>query len=316
MLLLFPWLSLIAVVLALSLDAWWGEFSRYHPLVIFGRWVTRVEQRCWLSESNSRYVRWRGISALLIVMSVVVIPALLIHLWLLQSLFIYLCLSVLIIYFCIGRRSLREHAEAVELPLRSGDLVIAREAVARIVSRDTAQLSEPEVASAVCESVLENGSDALFAALFWFLVAGIPGVVIYRAVNTLDAMWGYKNTRYQYFGWAAARLDDVLNWLPARLVAVSYALMGHFSKAMQCWLQQGVNWKSPNAGPVMAAGAGSLNIELGGNACYHGRMESRPTLGCGRQANCGDIAGVLALLDRTLGLWLIVIAVIALLLTV
>jgi adenosylcobinamide-phosphate synthase len=179
-----------------------------------------------------------------------------------------------------------------------------------IVSRDTSQLQQRQVASAACESLLENGSDAIFAAVFWFCVGGLYGVVIYRAVNTLDAMWGYKNERYREFGWAAARLDDVLNFIPARLVAFSYALMGQYSAAMTCWRQQGNTWKSPNAGPVMAAGAGSLKIILGGKAVYNGIEDQRSQLGCGEVVETADIKRCLSLIYRCLFLWLAVIAVI------
>jgi len=125
--------------------------------------------------------------------------------------------------------------------------------------------------------------------------------------NTLDAMWGYRNARYNYFGWAAARLDDVLNFIPARLTALSYALLGHTRSALHCWRQQAAAWESPNAGPVMAAGAGALRVRLGGAAIYHGESEQRPLLGCGMAAGAADIARAVRLVRNTLYAWLIII---------
>ncbi|MBN4055618.1 cobalamin biosynthesis protein, partial [bacterium AH-315-K03] len=122
--------------------------------------------------------------------------------------------------------------------------------------------------------------------------------------------WGYRNERYQYFGWAAAKLDDILNWAPARLVAMSYALMGRFGCAIRCWTDQARTWKSPNAGPVMASGAGSLSICLGGGAYYQGKLEQRPLLGEGEPATVKDIYRALALVDRSLLLWLVCIVII------
>src|SRR5262249_9166632 len=159
--------------------------------------------------------------------------------------------------------------------LKDGDLVEARHAVSKIVSRECAGLDETQICCAAIESVLENGSDAVFAALFWFIVLGAPGVVLYRIVNTLDAMWGYRNARYEHFGWAAAKLDDLLNWIPARLTALTYALLGNSQNAIWSWQNQGGKWYSPNAGPVMSSGAGALDLQLGGPATYHGKLKER-----------------------------------------
>ena len=151
--------------------------------------------------------------------------------------------------------------------------------------------------------MLENGNDAVFAALFWFAVAGAPGVLLYRLSNTLDAMWGYRTPRFLYFGWAAARIDDVLNYIPARLTAMTYALLGHTRLALRCWQQQAPAWDSPNAGPVMASGAGSLNIKLGGAARYHGNLEERPALGAGQAPQAADIDRAMTLVKRGAWLW-------------
>ncbi|MDO8933472.1 MAG: cobalamin biosynthesis protein, partial [Rhodocyclaceae bacterium] len=124
-------------------------------------------------------------------------------------------------------------------------------------------------------------NDAVCGALFWFFILGGAGAVLYRLANTLDAMWGYKDARRIHFGWAAAKIDDVLNYVPARLTALTYALLGRARVAFACWRTQAGAWSSPNAGPVMAAGAGALGVQIGGAAIYHGVLEERPYLGAG-----------------------------------
>ena len=132
--------------------------------------------------------------------------------------------------------------------------------------------------------------------------------MLYRLANTLDALWGYRTPRYLHFGWAAARLDDGLNWLPARLTALSYALVGSQpALAWRCWREQAPFWKSPNAGPVMAAGAGALGLALGGPARYHGQWQQRPPLGEGLAPCAEDIGRAVKLVQRALWLWLAVI---------
>jgi adenosylcobinamide-phosphate synthase len=213
-----------------------------------------------------------------------------------------------LLYLAIGARSLEEHAEAVATALQAGDLPLAREQVARIVSRDTDDLDEEQISRAAVESVLENGCDALFGTLFWFVLAGAAGATLHRLANTLDAMWGYRTPRYRDFGWAAARLDDVLNWLPAGLTALSYMAVGtRPALAWRCWRGQAPGWKSPNAGLVMAAGAGALGLALGGPARYHGEWQQRPALGEGLAPRAEDIGRAMALVRRALWLWLGVI---------
>jgi adenosylcobinamide-phosphate synthase len=172
-----------------------------------------------------------------------------------------------------------------------------------MVSRDTHALDGTRVAAAATESVLENGHDAVFGALFWFVLLGAPGALLFRLANTLDAMWGYRTSRYERFGWAAARMDDALGYLPARLTALTYAALGRFACAMRCWRTQARAWDSPNAGPVMAAGAGALCVRLGGAAPYHGRWEERPVLGEGDPPDAGTIVRALRLVDRGVVAW-------------
>lgn len=293
-------LTLAAVVL----DAVFGEPRRWHPLVAFGDWAKRLEQRF---NPGGRGWRSHGVSAWVIA----VLPLTLAAWWLAELPWIGTLVGVIALYAAIGLRSLNEHAEPVARALEAGDLEQARQRVSYMVSRETRELDEGAVACAATESVLENGSDAVFAALFWFAVAGAPGVVLYRLSNTLDAMWGYRNARFERFGWAAARIDDVLNYIPARLVALTYALLGKTAVALHCWRKQAPLWDSPNAGPVMAAGAGALGVRLGGAAPYHGVWEARPLLGEGAAPDAGSIRRALALVERGTVLWLIVVAAVA-----
>jgi adenosylcobinamide-phosphate synthase len=302
----------VILLLALIIDRIWGEPKSWHPLIFFGHWVDRCQSFCQIPLSWSAFSqRLFGVFAWLMA----VVPLLLI--WSLVDAILPSMildgLAVLVVYFSIGWQSLREHGLAIATPLMKGDLAQARVAVGYIVSRDTQVLSEEQVAKAGIESVLENGSDAVFAPIFWFLVLGVPGAILYRLANTLDAMWGYKTRKLLHFGWCAARVDDVLNYIPAKLVVFSYALCGQYKNAMQAAKAPEARWKSPNAGPVMAAGAGALGLAVGGAAVYFGKTESRPILGKGVSPQASDLARAINLVDKTLYLWLLCVVFLALL---
>lgn len=282
----------LAALAAVLVDHLLGEARRWHPLVGFGRLAALIERRL-----NRRRLPGGALAWLLAVGPFVALAA-----WLRpQAPF---AMDVVLLYFSLGARSLTEHAAAIAGPLREGRLDEARQRVGCIVSRDTSALDATGVATAGVESVLENGNDAIFGALFWFALFGGPGALLFRLANTLDAMWGYRNERFNLFGRPAARIDDALNWLPARLTALSYALLGRTRQALACWRSQAPSWDSPNAGPVMAAGAGSLGVQLGGAAIYHGQPEIRPSLGAGPAPVADDIERAITLIRRSLWLWL------------
>jgi adenosylcobinamide-phosphate synthase len=297
--------ALIAVA-AVLIDWQRGEPRRLHPLIGFGHLATWVERRFYggpgLSAARRRL---RGMLAVGLLLT----PAVALAMAITRLPYISDTAAAVLLYLALGHRSLHEHARPIAVALRAGKLDAARGRLGHIVSRDTATLNTTDIAKGAVESVLENGNDAVFAALFWFVIGGAPAVVAYRLANTLDATWGYRSARYLHFGWAAARLDDLLNYLPARLTALTYALMGDAPRALRCWKAQGVTWKSPNAGPVMAAGAGSLCVQLGGPAVYCGQREERPPLGEGAPPEADDIARALGLVCRGVGLWLAAIGI-------
>jgi len=322
--------AFFVVALAILLDKLFSEPKRFHPLVGFGHWAIYLERK--LNPTRNGATKHLGLLAYLLALTpcialvMLIIPLVLVPLF--ETFFtpktldviFQLIIPAVILYLAIGWQSLMQHAEAISNPLARGELDKARYAVSMVVSRDTDQLDEAGIAKAATESVLENGADAIFAAIFWFIVAGIPGVIIYRLSNTLDAMWGYKNQRFLHFGWAAARIDDVLNYLPARLTALTYALVGNTRQALACWKQQAPDWKSPNAGPVMSAGAGALNISLGGAAIYHNHQENRPLLGpaldngqkLGEEGHPPSAQGIVQscqLVTRSLFVWLFILMI-------
>jgi len=300
---------LLALLLGLVLDRLFGESTRYHPLVGLGNCINWVEARLNKPRQYFTVAKVFGIIALLLVLLPVVWVSWLLACWFSGSGFFYLLFSAAVLYLVVGWSSLAEHALAVHQALLQKNLTLARERVGYIVSRQTSELDEVAVTKATLESVLENGSDAVFAPIFWFVVAGPVGAIAYRVINTLDAMWGYKNERFVAFGWAAARLDDLVNWLPARLCALTYAFVSGKSgwqRGLLAWRKQAPQCESPNAGPVMACGAGALNVALGGDAVYHGKRVFRPVLGQGYAPVPGDIERSLTLVKRGVYFWVVV----------
>lgn len=327
----------LVIVLAVVIDWLLGEPKRWHPLVGFGRLANAIEVR-FNSKSPGYISRASVFSKLFIskrffsklcfsrffiskplfltsnkLSGIVALPllclplALVWHYWMLtldDSPVVAYLLEALVVYLTIGHRSLWDHIRPITAALFRQDDASARQHTAMIVSRDPETLN---IEVSAIESVLENGSDAIFAAIFWFVMAGVAGAVFYRLVNTLDAMWGYRTERYSDFGWAAAKLDDVLNYLPARCTALSYAVLSDYASAIKCWKEQAPLHASPNGGPVIAAGAGGLGVLLGGRTRYHGEWHEKPVLGRGQPPNAADIQRAMWLVSQTLLLWVLLI---------
>lgn len=304
--------SALILSFSLLLDQLLGEPRRFHPLVGFGWCVDKLESII----NRGNYLRLKGFFALLLL----VLPLILLIYFTQQNFESYWQLNwlvdVMILYLAIGRKSLMQHALAVMNPLKHSDIKSARTKLSYIVSRDTNNLPKQGIITATIESVVENSNDAIFAAIFWYLLAGAPGVICYRLVNTLDAMWGYKNKRFLHFGWAAAKFDDVLNWVPARLTVFTFAIFGKFKRVITTAFDQGTLCSSPNAGPVMAAGACSLNVKLGGEALYQGVLIAKPELGYGETPQVNTIQQAMVLVDKSVGLWISFIIILSVIIEV
>lgn len=292
----------ITMLAALILDHLFGEPRHWHPLIGFGKSIQFIEILSNNKDASSSTLKIRGgISLSLLVFPLTVFTAYVSYCY-----NTYLLFEIFILYLALGAHSLVEHAQRVAdaLLLKRKE---ARNFTSQLVSRDTDKMNETDMSRAAIESTLENGNDAIFAPLFWFAIGGAPAALFYRLCNTLDAMWGYRTTRYRHFGWAAARLDDVLNYLPARLTAITYACLGQFKTSLQCWRAQAIHCKSPNGGPVMSAGAGALALQLGGATVYHGKLEDCPIIGCGKSPNALDIIRATQLVQRSTGIWLLIV---------
>lgn len=262
-----------------ALDRLLGDPRRFHPVAGFGQFAARLERR-WYADSLARGALH---TAVLVGISVAAGTAA-------ERRHRFLATTV-VTWAVVGGRSLEGEATAVGGLLDAGELAAGRQRLTHLVGRDTSTLSADEVARATVESVAENTSDAVVAPLLWGAIAGVPGLMGYRAVNTLDAMIGHRSSRYERFGKAAARLDDLVNLAPSRLAAALAVLLGPDPRAAaRAWRRDGKGHPSPNAGPVEAAFAGALGIQLGGTNVYGERMEHRPLLGGGRQAAAADIA--------------------------
>jgi adenosylcobinamide-phosphate synthase len=286
-----------AAAAGLALDHWLGEPPiEPHPVAVFGRAMSAVERVAWHNDraAGVRYtvagvgaavvggVRLAGLGGGRVA-------------WVRSQV-----AAVVATWVTVAGKGLSEAALEVAGPLGRGDLESARQALPALVGRDPRDLDVSEIARAVVESVAENTVDAVVAPALWAAFGGAAGTLGYRAVNTLDSMVGHHSPRYEHFGWASARLDDVANWVPARVTAVLVAVVRPrravaIARAVR---RDAPGHPSPNAGVAEAAFAAALGLQLGGTNTYGARVEVRPPLGSGRPAAPDDIAAAIRLADH------------------
>jgi adenosylcobinamide-phosphate synthase len=276
------------LLLGYAADLVFGDPRRWHPVAGFGRAASALERRLWADS------RARGAAHVAVCVGVTVGAGLVAQRWARRRPLVETVLIGLSTWTVLGGRSLAVEGGTMHRLLTAGDLDGARRRLSHLAGRNPDGLGPDELARATVESLAENTSDAVVAPLCWAAVAGVPGLLGYRAVNTLDAMIGHRSPRYDRFGRCAARLDDAANLLPARLsaalAAVAAPLFGSLpAAAMRAWRRDAGKHPSPNAGPVEAAFAGALGVRLGGVNRYGGRVENRGTLGNGPPPAVRDI---------------------------
>lgn len=291
---------------ALMVEALFGYPRRWadrgvHPVIWVGRLIGLFDRR-W---NGGRYRRVRGVAAMLLVVGVAMLAGVVIERVLPDSLWGWGVL-VLVATTGLAQRSLYTHVSDVAVALENDGVEGGRASVTRIVGRDVATLDEGGVACAAIESLAESFNDGVVAPVFWFLIGGLPGLFAYKAVNTADSMIGHLNERHRAFGWAGARLDDLLNLVPARIAGCLLCLAG--AGGWRVMLGHARRHASPNSGWSEAAMAGALNLRLGGPVRYDGAVAARAWLGVGRApTGAGDIRRALGVYRRgCLLLWLVV----------
>lgn len=293
------------LVFAMLLDAIFGEprflWDRLpHPAVLMGRLVAFLDRT--LNMGNDR--KSKGVLALAILcFSAAVLGSVLSQLgWVIE---------IIVAAILLAQKSLVDHVKAVATGLRIS-IAQGRFAVSMIVSRDTKDMTESQIARAAIESAAENFSDGVIAPAFWFLIGGLPAMLVYKFVNTADSMIGYKTKKYLEFGWASARFDDVLNWIPAR---ISMLLIVAFAKQpinLKAIISEAKQHKSPNAGWPEAAMARAIDVALAGPRSYDGKLQQLPWVNeTGRQSiTANDVDSATRILWRTWNLaWVLIIVI-------
>jgi adenosylcobinamide-phosphate synthase len=257
-----------------------------HPVRLIGVMISRLDGKLNREDRSEAERRRRGILVVLFICALTAAIGAGIT-WLSRSVPFAWLLELAVVIALLAQRSLFQHVRWVAQALRHGGIEAGRAQVAHIVGRDVRQLDEHGVARAAIESCAENFSDAVVAPTFWYILLGLPGMLVYKAVNTMDSMIGYKSERYRHFGWAAARLDDVANLVPARLAGLYLACAAfvvpdaHAGRGLRTMMGDAGKHRSPNAGWPEAAMAGALGLSLAGPRRYPGVVVDDPWIGAG-----------------------------------
>jgi adenosylcobinamide-phosphate synthase len=274
----------IGLLLGFAADRLLGDPRRYHPVAGFGQTAARLERRLYADS------RPAGTAYTAVLVGATTVLGISLERLTRNHPLLHTAVTAAATWTVLGARSLEREAEAMAGLLEEKDIPAARNRLGHLCARDATNLEVDELARATVESIAENTSDACVAPLLWGGALGIPGLLGYRAINTLDAMVGYLSPKYVNFGWASARLDDAVNLVPARACALLTGLTaGRLSQAWAAWRRDARKHPSPNAGPVEASFAGALGLTLGGTNDYGTYTENRGTLGDGPPPTVADV---------------------------
>lgn len=289
---------LIAILLAVAVDRLLPDRLGIKPFVWYRDWAESIEERF------NGGKRVHGVGAVLVAIVPIVLGV-----WLVRSILgelgwmLRFAFDVVILYLCLDIYRLGKTANAVSDALETGDLNEANEQLHELTGKDAPERHEASIARATVEAVLKQGNSLVISPVFWFLILGPVGAVLQRLSCILDMLWGHRYDRFAEFGWAAARFDDLMGWVPARITALSYALMGSFEDALHCWRRRMAVWSDINSGPLLASGFGALHMQVCEPAAEGGDYaQQSPELTVVPEA--GHVRRVVALVWRVLLLWL------------
>lgn len=290
---------LIAVLLAIVLDHLIPDRQGIKPFVWYRDWAESIEERF------NGGKRAHGVGAVLLATIPIVAGVFLFHYILGQIGWIFrFTFDVVVLYLCIDVHRLGKTANAVSVALESGEFDEANEKLQELTGKGTPERTEAGIARAAVEGVLKQGNSLIVSPIFWFILLGPVGAVLQRLSCILDSLWGHRYERFAEFGWAAARFDDLLGWIPARITALSYALMGSFEDALHCWRKRVGVWSDINSGPLLASGFGAMHMQIC-EAEEEGEFEEKIS-DLTVIPDTGHVRRVVALVWRVLLLWLVV----------
>ncbi|MFC1664944.1 cobalamin biosynthesis protein, partial [Pseudomonadota bacterium] len=264
-----------------------------------------LERSLNLLSGETQYQRLRGGAILFVLLLIIcLLGVLLIHIPVFGIVF-----EIGILYLALGYASQTKHAQGVEHALANNDPEDARLLASYLSGQDTGNMDADEIAGITTEAVIENGNDAIVATLFWYIVAGIPGALVYRLTHTLDTMWKNRTPHLDQFSWVAKQFIFLLNWIPVRLCGLTYVTLSWHRKSFETWWEIARQWNLGRGKVAIASGAYSLDLKFGGNYIQQGMVRVRPCVGTGKTPTREDIPRALRLVYQTTWSWVVIILV-------